>query len=84
MCPESGSPRFCRVFSTEPNNFPYPSVFAEFVASHNPSCTQCFWENFYRLFPDTPWHYVSFCHSCRHFDLYATEADMLADDPHRY
>ncbi|HHL2713181.1 TPA: hypothetical protein ACQ39K_004839 [Yersinia enterocolitica] len=28
------------------NKFPYPSVFAEFVAGNNPSCTQCFWEHF--------------------------------------
>src|SRR5690606_3106385 len=66
------------------NNCSYPSVVADFVSGNNPSCTQCFWENFYRLFPESPWHYVSFCHSCRHFDLYATEAEMLADDPHRF
>lgn len=66
------------------NNFSYQSVFADFVAGNNPSCTQCFWEHFYRLFPGTPWHYVSFCHSCRHSDLYTTEAEMLADAPHRY
>lgn len=32
------------------------------VARHNnfPYCSQCVWENFYRFFPETPWHYVSF------------------------
>ncbi len=28
------------------NNFLYSSVFADFVAGNNPSCTQCFWEHF--------------------------------------
>lgn len=64
------------------NNFTYPSVFAEFTGGNNSTCTQCFWENFYRLFPDSPYHYVAFCHTCRHFDLYETEAAMYADDPH--
>lgn len=65
------------------DKFSYSSVFVEFIAGANPSYPQCLWENFYRLFPETPWHYVSFCHSCHRIDFYATEAEMLADDPHR-
>lgn len=64
------------------NNFTYQSVFTEFIAGNSPSCTQCFWETFYRTFPDLPYHYVAFCHGCRRFDLYETEAAMRADDPH--
>nr|WP_241391721.1 hypothetical protein [Yersinia frederiksenii] len=63
------------------NKFHYQSVLKEFVDGNNPSCTQCFWETFYRLFPDSPYHYVAYCHDCRQFDLYETEATMRADDP---
>lgn len=63
------------------NHFSYSSVTAEFVAGNNPSCTQCFWENFYRLFPSSSYRYVTFCHDCRSFDLYETEQDMLRDGP---
>lgn len=62
-------------------NFSYSSVFDEFVSGNNPSCTQCVWEAFYRLYPDSPYHYVTFCHDCRSFDLYKTEQDMLRDGP---
>ncbi|RDZ38612.1 hypothetical protein C5B87_19650, partial [Haloferax sp. Atlit-16N] len=51
------------------NKFSYQTVFKEFVDGNNPSCTQCFWETFYRLFPDAPYHFVAFCHDCRRFDL---------------
>lgn len=64
------------------NNFTYQSVFTELIAGSSPSCTQCFREIFYRTFPDSPYHYVAFCHGCRRFDLYETEATMRADDPH--
>jgi hypothetical protein len=63
------------------NQFSYQVVFQDFI-DENPTCTQCFWETFYRLFPDSHYHYVAFCHTCRHFDLYDTEIAMLNDDPH--
>jgi len=63
------------------HKYTYQSVLEEFVGGNNPSCTCCFWETFYRLFPDSPYHYVAFCHDCRRFDLYETEAAMKADDP---
>lgn len=64
------------------NDFSYPTVLIEFTDGNNPSCTQCFWETFYRFFPDSPYHYVAYCRHCRRFDLYETEAAMRADDPH--
>ena len=63
------------------NQYSYQTVFKEFVDGNNPSCTQCFWETFYRLFPASPYHFVAFCHDCRRFDLYETEAAMHADGP---
>ncbi len=62
------------------NNHPYQSVFTDFIAGH-PSCTVCFWETFHKMYPDSPYEYVTFCHTCRRFDLYETEAEMKADDP---
>ncbi|EPC0846885.1 hypothetical protein, partial [Shigella boydii] len=62
------------------NNHPYKSVFADFITGH-PSCTVCFWETFHKMYPDSPYEYVTFCHTCRRFDLYETEAEMKADDP---
>ncbi|END61323.1 hypothetical protein ECP02994831_5154 [Escherichia coli P0299483.1] len=62
------------------NNHPYQSVFADFITSH-PSCTVCFWETFHKMYPDLPYEYVTFCHTCCRFDLYETEAEMKADDP---
>ncbi|EAA0619155.1 TPA: hypothetical protein JQR05_004300 [Shigella flexneri] len=62
------------------NNHPYKSVFADFITGH-PSCTVCFWETFHKMHPDSPYEYVTFCHTCRRFDLYETEAEMKADDP---
>ncbi|HGC1144494.1 TPA: hypothetical protein ACIX02_005095, partial [Escherichia coli] len=50
------------------------------IAGH-PSCTVCFWETFHKMYPDSPYEYVTFCHTCRRFDLYETEAEMKADDP---
>ncbi|EQB0367266.1 hypothetical protein ACYAGE_004285, partial [Shigella sonnei] len=44
-------------------------------------CTVCFWETFHKMYPDSPYEYVTFCHTCRRFDLYETEAEMKADDP---
>ena len=64
------------------NTSPYQTALTEFVSGNNPSCTQCFRETFYRFFPDSPYHYVAYCHDCRQFDLYETEAAMRADDPH--
>ncbi|SPZ77068.1 Uncharacterised protein [Shigella boydii] len=61
-------------------NHPYKSVFADFITGH-PSCTVCFWETFHKMYPDSPYEYVTFCHTCRRFDLYETEAEMKADDP---
>ncbi|KDU26695.1 putative transposase for insertion sequence element IS801 domain protein [Escherichia coli 3-373-03_S4_C3] len=62
------------------NNHPYQSVFADFITGH-PSCTVCFRETFHKMYPDSPYEYVTFCHTCRRFDLYETEAEMKADDP---
>ncbi len=31
--------------------------------------------------PGFTYEYVTFCHTCRRFDLYETEAEMKADDP---
>ena len=62
------------------NNHPYQSVFTDFIAGH-PSCTVCFWETFHKMYPDSPHEYVTFCHTCRRFYLYETEAEMKADDP---
>ncbi|EHR9219776.1 hypothetical protein K5Z09_005066 [Escherichia coli] len=62
------------------NNHPYQSVFADFIAGH-PSCTACFRETFHKMYPDSPYEYVTFCHTCRRFDLYETETEMKADDP---
>ncbi|HFT8876017.1 TPA: hypothetical protein ACGS1Y_004549, partial [Escherichia coli] len=39
------------------------------------------WETFHKMYPDSPYEYVTFCHTCRRFDLYETEAEMKADDP---
>ncbi len=50
------------------------------IAGH-PSCTVCFWETFHKMYPDSPHEYVTFCHTCRRFDLYETEAEMKADNP---
>lgn len=58
------------------NNHSYQSVFTDFIAGH-PSCTVCFRENFHKMYPDSPHEYVTFCHTCRRFDLYETEADRL-------
>lgn len=60
---------------------PYPHVFSLFV-DEDLQCTEWFWTTFYNEFPDSPYHYVAFCHTCRRFDLYETELDMLRDDPH--
>ncbi|HDL9614916.1 TPA: hypothetical protein PX828_004879, partial [Escherichia coli] len=38
------------------NNHP----FADFIASH-PSCTVCFRETFHKMYPDSPYEYVTFC-----------------------
>ena len=63
------------------NQYSYQNVFKEFIDGNNTSCTQCFWETFYRLFPASPYHFVAFCHDCRRFDLYEIEAAMHADGP---
>ncbi|MGS3254487.1 hypothetical protein ACB368_26435, partial [Escherichia coli] len=39
-------------------------------------CTVCFRETFHKMYPDSPYEYVTFCHTCRRFDLYETEAEM--------
>lgn len=49
------------------NNHPYQSVFTDFIAGHL-SCTVCFWETFHKMYPDSPYEYVTFCHTCRRFD----------------
>lgn len=59
---------------------PYQSVFRRFI-DEDFQCTEWFWTTFYRDFPDEPYHCVAFCHTCRRFDLYKTELDMLRDDP---
>ncbi|WP_440866422.1 hypothetical protein [Symbiopectobacterium purcellii] len=61
-------------------NLPYQQ-FRLFV-DNDPDCTEWFWTTFYSEFPDSPYHYVAFCHTCRRFELYETEAEMLSDDPH--
>lgn len=40
---------------------PYPTVFQRFVDAE-PECNELVWEAFYRLFPDSPYHYMAFCH----------------------
>jgi len=71
-----------QVFKTVARQYslPYPQVFSLFV-DEDPECTEWFWTSFYSEFPDSPYHYVAFCHTCRRFDLYETEAAMCADDP---
>ncbi|HAX4953509.1 TPA: hypothetical protein JZG06_004848 [Escherichia coli] len=50
------------------NNPPYQSVFADFIAGHS-SCMVCFWETFHKMSPDSPYKYVTFCHTCISSDL---------------
>ncbi|MBG6243141.1 MAG: hypothetical protein EKE20_15570 [Candidatus Symbiopectobacterium sp. Dall1.0] len=69
---------FKAVFSQ--TGIPYPTVFQRFVDAE-PECNELVWEAFYHLFPDSPYHYVAFCHDCRSFDLYETGRDMLRDGP---
>ncbi|MGS3948597.1 hypothetical protein [Escherichia coli] len=59
------------------NHYPYQSVFSEFTVGH-PSCTVCFWETFHKTYPlpCSSYEYFMFCHTCRRFDLYETEAEM--------
>jgi hypothetical protein len=59
---------------------PYVTVFQRFVDAE-PECNTLVWEAFYRLFPDSPYHFVTYCHGCRSFDLYKTQQDMLLDGP---
>lgn len=65
---------------TRQYGLPYPQVFRRFVAEEG-ECTEWFWTAFYNEYPDSPYHYVAFCPTCRRFDLYETEAAMRADDP---
>lgn len=59
---------------------PYQVVFQRFIEGE-PECNELVWEAFYRIFPDSPYHHVTFCHDCRSFELYKTERDMLRDGP---
>lgn len=65
---------------TRQTGIPYPVVFQRFIDAE-PVCNELVGEAFYHLFPDSPYHYVTFCHDCRSFDLYKTERDMLRDGP---
>lgn len=57
----------------------YQEVFRLFVGE-DLLCTEWFWTAFYRDFPDSPYHFVAFCHTCRRFDLYETQRDMQRDE----
>ncbi|EFV9525083.1 hypothetical protein GCD07_23455 [Shigella sonnei] len=55
--------------------------FLIFLGFNSCRCTICFWEAFHKMYPDSPYEYVTSCYTCRRFDLYETEAEMKADDP---
>lgn len=44
---------------TRQTGIPYPVVFQRFIDAE-PVCNELVWEAFYRLYPDSPYHYVTF------------------------